>query len=91
MSGGLIADDLDDLTGDLYGLRAGEHQIQDDLTNQRLLELSMGPRYASRFGDPRSADDMNLLTLGDGMDDILGEIDSGSGLYIDDSLDLLGI
>ena len=68
-----------------------EHRIQDNLTNQRLLELSMGPRYASRFSDPRSADDMSLLTMGDGIDDIFGELDGSSGLYIDDGLDLHGI
>ncbi|CAK1361785.1 hypothetical protein CB0940_02884 [Cercospora beticola] len=91
MSGGLIGNELDDLTDDMYGLRSSEHRIQDDLTNQRLLELSMGPRYASRFSDPRSADDMSLLTMGDGIDDIFGELDGSSGLYIDDGLDLHGI
>lgn len=101
MAGGLGASQLlggelhehDDLgDGMMRRLGSDRHLFQDDMAGEhRLLELSMGPRYASRFDGMGGMDDMSMLTLEDESDEIFGPLGGDATLYLDDSLDTYGI
>ncbi|KAI5367403.1 hypothetical protein Slin15195_G025310 [Septoria linicola] len=95
ISGGLLNDDLHELNemdhANRYGLRSDRYLLQDDFEEQQLLDLSMGPRYNARLDDMRSLEEMGLLTLGDGVEDMFGRLSSHAALHFDDDFDMYGI
>ena len=95
-AGGLLdgeMHELDDLgSGMMHRLGSDRHLFQDDMAGQhRLLELSMGPRYASRFDEMGGMDGMSMLTLGDESDEMFGTLGGDAMLSLDDSLEAFGI